>query len=110
MLFTHSTLYHHIPSYILLWHTDGTHNLPVPFVFAIVKEKIQMAEKKTTTTRRKKAEPKPTPTPKKIEPKSEVFRINGEEYTLDSIQGDIAILRDPVGVPHVFARKDIKGL
>ena len=40
MLFTHSTLYHHIPSYILLWHTDGTHNLPVPFVLAIVKEKI----------------------------------------------------------------------
>ena len=67
-----------------------------------------MAEKKTTTTRRKKAEPKTTP--KKVEPTVEVFRINGEEYTLDSIQGDIAILRDPVGVPHVFARKDINGL
>ena len=48
--------------------------------------------------------------PKKVEPKAEVFMIGGEEYTLDTVQGDIAVLRDTNGAPHVFARKDVNGL
>lgn len=55
-----------------------------------------MAEKKTTKKR----------TPKKIEPVTEYFIHCGTHYKLERVEGDLAIMKDPKGVIHVFARKD----
>lgn len=55
-----------------------------------------MAEKKSTKKR----------TPKKIEPVNEYYIHRGIHYKLERVEGELAIMKDPKGVIHVFARKD----
>lgn len=55
-----------------------------------------MAEKKNTKKR----------TPKKIEPANEYYIRGGIHYKLERVEWDLAIMKDPKGVIHVFARKD----
>ena len=61
-----------------------------------------MADTKKTT---KKTTKKPA---KKIEPANEYYIMKGVHYKLERLEGDLAIMKDPEGVVHVFARKDFK--